>query len=226
MTRIAVLLADDHTLVREGLRALLLSETDIEIVGEARNGREAVRCCEEMRPDIVLMDVGMPRLNGLEAARQILAKGPRPRIILLSAHADDEYVAQALEIGASGYLVKHASYKDLARAIREVHAGRQFLSPALARRLEARLAREGPRRRPRGTRGLATLTPREVEVLQLVAEGAGNKQVAAELGISVKTVDKHRQSVMTKLDIHDVAGLTRFAIASGVIDGGVQVIIT
>jgi DNA-binding NarL/FixJ family response regulator len=225
MKRISVLLVDDHTVVREGLRVLLESDGDIEIVGEVRNGREAVRMTVSLGPEIVLMDIAMPRLNGLEATRQILAQVPTAKVVLLSAHADDEYVQQATRVGAAGYVLKHASHMDLTRAIREVHKGHRYFSPAVARRFEARVERSGQSVTRSGS-GIADLSRREVEVLQLIAEGQANKQVAAELGISCKTVEKHRQNLMKKLDLHDIAGLTRFAIAAGVVDGGVQIIIT
>ncbi|HKQ98247.1 MAG TPA: response regulator transcription factor [Candidatus Polarisedimenticolia bacterium] len=210
MKRITVLLADDHLVVREGLRALLKAESDIEVVGEARDGRRAVRLIRTLLPEVVVMDIAMPLLNGLEATRQILKAIPATRVLVLSAHGDDEYVEQAIALGAAGYLIKQTSADLLARAIREVHAGRTVFSPALSRRLLDRRQRS-PARVPR-------LSVREMEVLQLIAEGKANKQTAAEMGISIKTVEKHRQNLMGKLDIHDTAGLTRYAIAAGVIE--------
>jgi DNA-binding NarL/FixJ family response regulator len=225
MKPITVLLADDHTVVREGLRALLEIEDDIEVIGEAQNGRKAVQMTKELLPAVVVMDLAMPLLNGVEATRQILKAVPTARIIILSAHDDDEYVEEVLGLGAAGYLIKQTSALVLSKAIREVHKGKTFFSPSIAKRLNDRennLPRGAEGRRLKRPTGL---TSREVEILQLVAEGKANKQTAAELGISIKTVEKHRQNLMGKLDIHDTAGLTRYAIAAGIIEGGVRITI-
>jgi DNA-binding NarL/FixJ family response regulator len=223
MKPLTVLLADDHTVVREGLRALLQVEADLTVVGEASNGRLAVELAKKLHPAVVVMDLAMPQLNGLEATRQILLAVPATKVLILSAHSDDEYVERVIAAGAAGYLLKQSSAEILAQAIRAVGAGRPVFSPAIARRLGGRSGRlraggNAPERRR------SLLTSREEEVLQLVAEGAPNKQVAAELGISIKTVEKHRQQLMDKLDIHDTAGLARYAIANGVIESSVQVI--
>ncbi|MEN6424981.1 MAG: response regulator transcription factor [Phycisphaerales bacterium] len=224
MKRIAVLLADDHTIVREGLRALLEAEGDIEVVGEAQTGRQAVQLSKGLRPDVVIMDIAMPLLNGLEATRQIVKAVPTTRVLILSAHGDDEYIRQAVLLGAAGYLIKQTSADVLGRAIREVHRGKAFFSPSIAKRLPG-LSLESPDGHPVLKTKKAGLSSREVEVLQLIAEGKANKQVAAELGISIKTVEKHRQHLMSKLDLHDTAGLTRYAIAAGIIESRVQVTI-
>jgi DNA-binding NarL/FixJ family response regulator len=217
MQKIKVLLADDHTVVRQGLRALLAAESDIEIVGEAENGRQAVQMARDYSPGVVVMDIAMPLLNGIESTRQIIRGLPNCKVLVLSSYADDEYVQQVTEAGASGYLVKQTAASDLLRAIREVSQGNTFFSPAIARRLREQ-NRDGLARGQTQKRRADYLTTREAEVLQLIAEGRANKQIAAELAISIKTVEKHRQQVMNKLGIHDVAGLTRHAIAKGIIE--------
>ena len=218
MTKIKVLLADDHTVVRQGLRALLQAEPDIETVGEAETGRQAVELTRTLQPDVVVMDIAMPMLNGLEATRQILKSVPRTRVLILSSYSDDEYVYQLSEAGAAGYLLKQAAIVDLVTAIRKIKTGQTFFSAAISKRLMRRY-------RETVIRGVFAkklsdngLTSRETEVLQLIAEGKANKQIAGELNISIKTVEKHRQHVMDKLDIHDIAGLTRYAIAKGIIE--------
>jgi DNA-binding NarL/FixJ family response regulator len=221
---INVLLAEDHTIVREGLKAMLLAEGDIRIIGEAENGRQAVELAQKLRPNVIIMDIAMPQLNGLEATRQILKAIPSMRIILLSAHKDDAYVEQAAALGAVGYLIKQTSLDALAKVIREVHRGRVFYSPEVAKHLTNPNQRL-PIREDLIKKKTAHLTSRESEVLQLVAEGQANKQVAGLLGISIKTVEKHRQHLMEKLNIHDTAGLTRHAIAAGVIESSVQLTI-
>jgi DNA-binding NarL/FixJ family response regulator len=222
MKRITVLLAEDHDIVREGLRALLELSGDFEVVGEASNGRQAVDLARKLRPSVVVMDIAMPVLNGFEATRQILLAAPGTKVLVLSAHSDDEYVTHMAAVGASGYLVKQNSGQVLVHAVREIASGHPYFSPSILKRLEdaERKSREGGATRGKPKR---PLTAREAEVLQLVAEGAANKQVAAELGISIKTVEKHRQQLMDKLDIHDTAGLTRHAIATGVIENSIQV---
>ena len=225
MKKITVLLADDHAIIREGLRALLEAEPDIEIVGEAQTGREAVQLTKKLLPAVVVMDIAMPLLNGLEATRQILKAVPATRLLILSAHRDDEYVDEVIRLGAAGYLIKQTSAHILPKAIREASKGNTFFDPAIAKRLGDRNETT-----PRGSlgwrkKGDVKLTSREVEILQLIAEGKANKQTADELGISIKTVEKHRQNLMSKLDVHDTAGLTRYAIASGIIESGVRIII-
>jgi DNA-binding NarL/FixJ family response regulator len=215
--RIKVLLADDHTVVREGLRALLMAEPDMEIVGEAENGRQAIQLTKQHLPDVVVMDIAMPVLNGIESTRQITRGAPGCKVLILSSYSDDEYVRQVTEAGAVGYLVKQTAASELLKAIREVSQGNVFFSPAIAKRLRDQY-REGLSGGQTLKKRADHLTAREVEVLQLIAEGLANKQIAAELCISIKTVEKHRQQVMNKLGIHDVAGLTRHAMAKGIIE--------
>ena len=221
---ITVLLAEDHAIVRQGLCALLNADGHFKIVGEARNGREAVDLARTLTPDVILMDIDMPVLNGLEATRQILTANPKAKVVILSAHSDAAYIERMGAVGVSGFLEKQTSAEILTHAIREVVKGRMYFSPLIAKR------RGDAPAAPRDRDGLlkanaSRLTPRESEVLQLVAEGAANKQVAAALGISIKTVEKHRQHLMDKLNIHDTAGLTRYAIAEGVVESSVRLTI-
>jgi DNA-binding NarL/FixJ family response regulator len=221
MKRIAVLLAEDHMIVRQGLRLLIEADGDIEIVAEAKTGREAVQMTGDFRPDIVVMDIAMPLLNGLQATRQILKAYPATKVLILSAHSDPEYIEEVVKVGASGYLVKQTSGEVVAKAVRELHQGKTFFTSSIAKHLK-----DGFRKSSDGV-GLekksdTELTSREAELLQLIAEGHVNKQIASELGISIKTVEKHRQHLMEKLNIHDIAGLTRFAIAAGIIESSVQ----
>lgn len=222
MKRISILLADDHAIVREGFHALLELQPDMDVVAEAENGREALELALELHPSVVVMDIAMPILNGLEATRQILKSAPETKILILSAHGDDAYVAEAMSMGASGFFTKQTAAHVLPEAIRMVHQGETFFSPAIASRLSRQQRDSFESGRPKTTFTLPKLTSRETEVLQLVAEGRANKETAAELHISIKTVEKHRQSLMEKLDIHDTAGLTRYAISAGVIENSSQ----
>jgi len=223
MNPITILLAEDHMIVREGLRALLKLEADFEVVGEAENGRQAVALASTLCPDVVVMDIAMPLLNGLEATRQILKTTPSTKVLVLSAHSDDAYVEQVMALGASGYLIKQTAAHVLPDAIRQVHKGKPFFSPSISKR---RVHHERKAHDRGDLPGKASaLTSREMEVLQLIAEGKANKESADELKISVKTVEKHRQSLMEKLNIHDTAGLTRYAISAGIIESSVQVTI-
>ena len=214
---IRVLVADDHTIVRDGLRALLNAESDIQVIGEAQSGREAVQLARKLRPRVVVMDIGMPQLNGLEATRQITKENPGIRLLMLSMHSDSEYVRHALKAGAAGYLVKQSGAADLTTAVRELARGRTFFSPVIWQILNGQYLQmiKGKGALPAGD----LLTSREAEILQLVAEGNSSKQIAVELSISPKTVEKHREQLMRKLNIHEVASLTRYALAHGVVQG-------
>ena len=224
MKRITDLLADDHTVVREGFREILELEDDFLVVGEAEDGRQAVAMVKKLHPAVVVMDIAMPVLNGLEATRQILKAVPSTRILILTAHNDDAYVKSATESGAVGFLLKQASARVLSEGIREVNKGHTFFGPFIAKLLPERerksLDRAG-RSKPRKGR----LTSREMEVFQLIAEGKANKQIAAELGIGMKTVETHRERLMEKLNIHSIAGLTRLAVAMGIIENNVHLTI-
>jgi DNA-binding NarL/FixJ family response regulator len=224
MKKITVLLAEDHTIVREGFRKMLELEDDIEVVGEAPDGRQAVVLAKKFHPAVVLMDIAMPLLNGLEATRQIRKTLPAIKVLMLSAHNDDAYVANAIAAGASGFLLKQTSAHDVCRAIREVYQGKTFFSPTISRRFD-RLHPPLPGHTGMSGDKMVQLTSREVEVLQLIAEGRANKEIAGELNIGMKTVEKHREHLMQKLDIHDTAGLTRYAISAGIIESSVQLTI-
>lgn len=222
MKTITILLAEDHLIVRDGLHALLATESDMKIIAEASDGQKAVELTCQHRPDVVVMDIAMPTLNGFEATRQIVKRCPSTKVLVLSAHSDDAYVQRINALGASGYLIKQTASHVLPLAIREVVKGKRFFSPSIAMRLHKsrqRLSQDGASLKSTDP---LKLTSREMQVLQLIAEGNANKQTAAQLGISIKTVEKHRQSVMEKLNIHDTAGLTRYAIAEGVIESSVQ----
>lgn len=220
MSNISVLLVDDHNIVRQGLKALLTAEGDITVAAEAQTGREAVQLAAKIHPEVVIMDLAMPLLNGWEATRQILKVAPTAKVLVLSTYDSDEHVQQAIAAGAAAYLIKQTAAADLVKAIREVRKGNAYFSPPIAQRLRERTYPANSETNP-GQPAPAPnveLTLREAEVLQLIAEGFANKQIAAELGLSVKTVEKHRQQVMNKLGIHDTASLVRHAVAKGIIE--------
>ena len=219
MKTISVLLADDHAIVRQGLASLLSSAGDIRVVGEAANGREAVRMALELRPDVVVIDLAMPELNGIEATRQIIRAGLPSKIIVLSSYDDEEYVDRLATEGATGYLLKRTAATELIDAVREAPRANRFLGPMLSNRFR------DPRRLCYSNGRMSELragsiTGREREVLKLIAEGHPNMRMATLLGISIKTVEKHRQQVMDTLGIHETAGLTRYAVAHGLVDCG------
>ena len=215
MSEIRVLLAEDHTIVRKGLRSLLDAEATITVVGEAENGRQAIDQVGQLLPDVVVMDIGMPGLNGLEATRQIKKRFPEVQVLILTVHTGEEYVLQILRAGASGYLVKQAAPTDLVQAIQAAHRGGIFLSPSISKKvIEEYLQHAG------ATAELDSyekLTDREREVLQLIAEGHSTRRIAEQLHISVKTVETHRAHLMDKLELRSTAVLTQYAIRKGVI---------
>lgn len=216
MSPLRVLLAEDHVLMRAGLRLLLEQRGDVTVVAEASDGAEALRLAHAERPQIAVLDIAMAELNGLEVAARIQAELPEIRVIILSMHATDSYVQQALRAGARGYLLKDAAPVELALAIDAVARGETYLSPAIASQVVRRLVQHPEQGRP----ALAQLTPRQRSILTLIAEGHTTQAIAGQLQISVKTVEGHRAQIMDRLDIHDVAGLVRFAIREGLIGSG------
>jgi DNA-binding NarL/FixJ family response regulator len=217
MKKITVLLSEDHTVVREGLRRLLSATDDIEVVSEVENGRQAVAEAKRLFPDVVVLDIAMPQLNGMEAARQISKEVRKAKILMLSAHSDEQYVQRALAAGAAGYLMKECAADELLRAIREVARGNSFFSPIVSQRLLDQYQKRVLNGYPANTNS-PVLTTRQMEVLQLIAEGYLTKQIASLLSLTTKTIEKHRQSLMEKLDLHSIALLTRYAIANGIVD--------
>ena len=215
MTPIRVLLADDHTLIRAGLRMVVVSQPDFTVVGEANDGREAVALAEQLKPDVVVMDIGMPSLNGIEACRQIHDSLLGTQVIMLSMHSDEGYVLRALKAGAKGYMLKDSAEADRASAIRAVTAGKSFFSPAVSKILLEDYMRKLKRTGAEDSFDL--LSPREREVLQLVAEGKSSKEVANLLSLSVYTVETHRANVMQKLNLHNIPELILYAVRKGVI---------
>jgi two-component system, NarL family, response regulator NreC len=215
MNPIRVLLADDHTLIRAGLRMVVSSQPDFIVVGEANHGREAVALAEQLRPDVVVMDVGMPSLNGIEACRQVHDSLPQTQVIMLSMHSDEGYVLRALKAGAKGYLLKDSAEADLASAIRAVTAGKSFFSPAVSKVLLEDYMRKLERAGAEDSFEL--LSPREREVLQLVAEGKSSKEVANLLELSVYTVETHRAKVMQKLKLHNIPELILYEVRKGIV---------
>lgn len=216
MNPIRVLLADDHALFRAGLRAIFQSMHGIDVVAEAENGRDALRLIGEDRPDVVIMDISMAELSGMEALRRISKEYPLVRVIMLSMHSSTQYVLESIEAGAAGYLLKDSALSELEEALRTVARGEMYLGPSLTRSV-IDAYRNRANGRAAGNRLLEVLTSRQREVLQLIAEGHSTKEIASKLDMSVKTAEVHRTQLMKRLDIHDVAGLVRFAVACGLI---------
>ena len=214
MKIIKIVLADDHTIVRQGLRSILEQQAGINVVAEAQNGREAVRLTEQLKPDVVVMDFSMPDLNGLEATRQIKQRVPETKVLILTRHANQEYVKSILSAGASGYLVKKSAAEELVIAIQAVHRGDSYLDPSISTSIIKEYL--DPIAGESKTLEIK-LTSRQREVLQLIAEGHPNREIASRLNISVKTVENHRANIMKSLDLHSTADLTQYAIRKGII---------
>ena len=212
---IKIVLVDDHKIMREGIRAMLDLENGLEVVSEAENGREALEIALDIIPDIIIMDINMPDMNGTEATRRIRKSCPETRIIALSMHSDRFFVTEMLQAGASGYLLKDCSGQDIVTAIRTVHAGKSFLSPEITGIVIEDYIQKSSKENPKSP---AQLTTKEREVLQLIAEGNTSKEISSHLNIATKTVDSHRINIMNKLDLHNIAELTKFAIRYGITD--------
>ena len=212
MSSIKILLAEDHKIVRDGLRTLIDSEPGMEVVAEAEDGRSAVRLAEELSPDVIIMDIAMPDMNGIDATRLIIHENPRVRVIALSMYSDRRFVSGMLEAGASGYLLKDCAFEELVRAIRSVISNQTYLSPKIAGIVVSRYIGKTPRTEPSV---FTNLTQREREVLQVLAEGMTTKEIAYHLNVSVKTVETHRRNIMEKLNIHSISELVKYAIREG-----------
>jgi two-component system, NarL family, response regulator NreC len=215
LPRIRILLADDHTVMRRGLRLLLEQQTDFHVVAEADDGRQAVELAAAQHPNVAVLDIGMPNLNGIEATRQMLAADPSITVVVLSMHADESYVLRALKAGAKGYLLKNSAEADLIQAVRAVAEGKSFFSPVIGRMLLEDYMRQVAKREVEDSYDL--LTPREKEILQLLAEGKTNKEVANVLKLSLYTVESHRGNILEKLDLHSVPELILYAVRKGII---------
>lgn len=215
LERVKVLIVDDHAIVREGLKAVLQIDPRLQVVGEAANGKQAIQMVRSLEPHVVLLDLVMPVMDGIEATRQISTQWPASRVLVLSSYPERDLVERALAAGATGYLLKHSASGEVLRAIHQVHKGAAFFSTPIARML-SNLSNTPPPGKSIFT-AQTQLTPRQGEVLRLIAEGNCNKEIATDMGISIKTVEKHRQELMTRLNIHTIAGLTRYALAKGVV---------
>jgi len=213
--KVRIVIADDHTILREGLRSLLSSNPSFEIVGEAEDGREAIKCVEKFKPDLILTDLSMPRMNGMEAIKEIKRESPTTKVLVLTVHRAEEYILATFRAGADGYLLKDSTHAELVMAVKKVLSGKHYISPEISEKvIEGYL--DG-RRTLKTKSSWETLTQREREILKLIAEGYKSKGIADDLCISVKTVEKHRANLMEKLDLHSIQALTAFAIERGLV---------
>jgi DNA-binding NarL/FixJ family response regulator len=210
-----IVIAEDHTILREGLRSLLLSSPELEVVGEAKDGREAIQCVAKYKPDLILTDLSMPRMDGMEAIREIKKQSPKTKILVLTIHKAEEYVLNTFKAGVHGYILKDSTHSELMIAIKNILSGKRYISPGISDKVLEGYLEERKTLKPKTS--WETLTPREREILKLIAEGYKNKKIADELCISVKTVEKHRANLMEKLDLHSVQGLTAFAMQRGLV---------
>ena len=215
MGQIRIVLADDHTIIRSGLRLLLEQQPSFKVVAEAEDGRQAVQLVSKHRPDVVILDIGMPQLNGIEATRQIVAQEPHPNVVILSMHSDESYVLRALKAGARAYILKNAAEADLIRAVHAVSEGKSFFSPVISKMLLEDYVRQVREKEVEDSYDL--LTPREREILQLIAEGKTNKEIATVLGLSPHTIETHRGNILEKLNLHSVPELILYAVRKGII---------
>jgi two-component system response regulator NreC len=213
--KVRIVIAEDHTILREGLKSLLSSNPGFEIVGEAGDGREAIRCAEKLKPDLILTDLSMPRMNGMEAIKEIKRESPATKVLVLTVHRAEEYILATFKAGADGYVLKDSTHSELVMAVKKVLNGRHYISPEISEKVIDGYLEGKKTLKPRTS--WETLTQREREILKLIAEGYKNKEIADDLCISVKTVEKHRANLMEKLDLHNVQALTAFAIEKGVV---------
>ncbi len=213
--KVRIVIAEDHTILREGLRSLLSSNPNFEIVGEAEDGREAIRCAEKFKPDLILTDLSMPRMNGMEAIKEIKRESPATKVLVLTVHKAEEYILATFRAGADGYILKDSTHSELVMAVKKVLNGKHYISPEISEKVIVGYL-EGKKSLKSRT-SWETLTQREREILKLIAEGYKNKEIADDLCISVKTVEKHRANLMEKLDLHNIQALTTFAIERGLV---------
>ncbi|MEI6564889.1 MAG: response regulator transcription factor [bacterium] len=212
---IRIVLCDDHQIIREGIRSLLAKQSDMTVVGEGFNGRDAIQLVRDKKPDIIVLDIAMPEMNGTAAARRIFVDYPKVKILALSMHSDHHFVSEMLEAGASGYMLKDSAFSELVNAIRTILSGGLFVSPRIAGNvLEEFTRRTNPGKN--STRKVVELSPREKEILQLIAEGSSTKEIAQKMCVSIKTIETHRQHIMNKINAHNVAALTKYAVREGI----------
>ncbi len=220
MKKIKILIADDHSVVREGLHALLGKVVDFEVVAETSDGEGAVRLTAEKKPDVAILDISMPKVNGIEATRQIRKRSPGTRVLIFTIHENEEYVYQMVASGAHGYVLKDAGKNDLIAAVRAVHTGGRFFSPGVSRLIVDEFVKHSPYAPGRSPAGPSVLTNRESEILRYIASGLTNAEIAGKLFLSVRTVNTHRTNLMQKLDVHNTAGLVRYAMENGIVGSG------